>query len=98
MREYRADFAVYRNNPDLCYLDYAATTFMPDSVIDAWINFHQHYGISIGRGSNYLSAKANRIFEESSMKILDFFMLLKSISLFTQKMQLNQLIYWHLFW
>lgn len=85
MREYRADFAVYRNNPDLCYLDYAATTFMPDSVIDAWINFHQHYGISIGRGSNYLSAKANRIFEESSMKILDFFHATKKYQLIYTK-------------
>lgn len=73
MKEHRLDFAMYRNNSDLCYLDYAATTFMPDVVMEAWLNYHKYYGVAIGRSSNYLSFKANEIFEKSTKTILDFF-------------------------
>ena len=46
MIEKRNDFGVYRENKDLIYLDYAATTFMPDIVIDRWVQYQHEIGVT----------------------------------------------------
>lgn len=66
-------FSIYRNNPNLIYLDYAATTFMPDIVIDAWNEFQSNIGVTISRGNSFLSIKAQEIFHTSKEIIKDFF-------------------------
>lgn len=67
------NFSIYRNNPNLIYLDYAATTFMPDSVIEAWNEFQSNIGVTINRGSGFLSIKAQEIFNVSKKIIKEFF-------------------------
>ena len=67
------NFSIYRNNPNLVYLDYAATTFMPNSVIEAWSEFQSNIGVTINRGSSFLSAKAQEIFNISRDIIKEFF-------------------------
>ena len=47
----RKDFGVLRNNK-VSYFDYAATTFMPDRVINAWNNYQSNIGILFGKGNN----------------------------------------------
>ena len=42
------------------YFDYSATTFMSQNVIDEWIKVNTECGISIGRGSSFLSKKADK--------------------------------------
>lgn len=73
MRDCRSDFGIYRNNKELVYLDYAATTFMPDVVIDSWNEYHMNIGVTVNRGSGKLSSKANSIYEASKYKLLNFF-------------------------
>ena len=67
------NFSIYRNNPNLVYLDYAATTFMPNSVIEAWSEFQSNIGVTINRGRSFLSAKAQEIFNISRDIIKEFF-------------------------
>lgn len=64
---------MFRRNPELVYLDYAATTFMPDRVMEAWNEYQSNVGVSIGRGNHPLSIKAAEIFDSSGRTILDYF-------------------------
>jgi len=50
MKYRKIDFSVYRKNEHITYLDYAATTFMPDQVIDSWVDYQQTVGVGCNRG------------------------------------------------
>lgn len=56
----------------LCYLDNAATTHKPKSVIDALNNFYTSSNSNIHRGVHQLSEEATRLFEESRIKVRNF--------------------------
>ena len=66
-------FPIYRNNKDLIYLDYAATTFMPDSVIESLVYYHSNVGVGLYRGNGALSTRAEVFFENGKTSILEFF-------------------------
>lgn len=66
-------FPIYRNNKDLIYLDYAATTFMPDSVIESLVYYHSNVGVGLYRGNGALSTRAEVFFENGKKSILEFF-------------------------
>ena len=55
------------------YFDYAATTFMPECVMNAWIQYHTTIGVGVDRGKSHLSAAANKS-RESSLKKLESFL------------------------
>ena len=65
MIERRNDFGIYRTNEKLTYLDYAATTFMPDIVIESWENYQKKIGVACNRGDGPLSEKAQEIYDVS---------------------------------
>ena len=46
----RADFPMFRNNPDLVYFDNAATTLKPQCVIDAVVDFYTRHTSNVHRG------------------------------------------------
>ena len=73
MIDRKKDFGIYRTNENLIYLDYAATTFMPDIVIDSWVNYQQKIGVACNRGDGPLSYKAQEIYDISKKDILSFF-------------------------
>lgn len=73
MIERRNDFGVYRTNEKLTYLDYAATTFMPDIVLKSWINYQQRVSVTCNRGDGPLSEKAQEYYNTSKEEILSFF-------------------------
>ena len=57
-REIRGDFPIFRepvNGKTLVYLDNAATTQKPQSVIDAVVRFYTEECANIHRGVHYLS-------------------------------------------
>lgn len=54
VKEIRSDFPMFKNN-DAIYLDSAATTFKPQSVIDTVVNYYTHQSYNVGR-SDYLAA------------------------------------------
>ena len=73
MKNRRQDFGIFRNYRDIIYLDYAATTFMPDQVIKSWVDYQQCIGVSYNRGNGLLSDYAQMEYINSKLNILKFF-------------------------
>ncbi len=64
----RADFPILQetvNGKPLVYLDNAATTQKPQSVIDAIIDYYTHYNSNIHRGTHHLSNLATEAHEKA---------------------------------
>ena len=57
---------------DLVYLDNAATTQKPDSVIEAMSDFYQASNANVHRASHFLSASATRLFESARETVQQF--------------------------
>jgi cysteine desulfurase/selenocysteine lyase len=71
----RLDFPIFRNpvnGKPLIYLDNAATTQKPQSVIDALVRFYSEGCASIHRGTYSLSEAATQLFENSREKVRRF--------------------------
>ena len=73
MKDRKNDFSVFRKNENITYLDYAATTFMPDQVIMSWVDYHKNIGVSCNRGNGILSDYAQQEYINSKSNILTFF-------------------------
>lgn len=70
MTEYRYDFPMLRN--DIIYFDNGATTFKPDSVIDAIIDYYKNYSANAHRGDYTISYKVDVNYENARKKVADF--------------------------
>ncbi len=58
MNPWRAAFPIFRNHPDWIYLDSAATTHKPKSVIDAISDFYAHDYATVHRAAYRASLRA----------------------------------------
>ena len=72
MKIYKNDFPIFKNNPDLIYLDSAATTQKPQQVINATVEFYETYNANIHRGLYPLSEKATEKVEETRELVRKF--------------------------
>lgn len=68
----RNDFPVLRENPNLAYLDNAASTLKPDCVIQAVNQYYEKLGVNVHRGVYKLSYLATDAYEEARQKIASF--------------------------
>ena len=68
----KSDFPIFKNNPDLVYLDSAATSQKPGVVIDAIKNFYENYNSNVHRGIYKISEKATEAYEEVRKKVAKF--------------------------
>jgi len=71
----REDFPVLKetvHGKPLVYLDNAATTQKPKSVIDAIVHYYSSYNANIHRGIHTLAEKATAAFEETRKTVKDF--------------------------
>ena len=71
----RAQFPILNqqvNESQLVYLDNAATTQKPQSVIDAICHYYQTSNANVHRASHALSNKATSLFEQSRAKVQRF--------------------------
>jgi cysteine desulfurase/selenocysteine lyase len=71
----RKDFPILESiihGKPLCYLDNAATTQKPKSVIDSDVNYYTHLNANIHRGVHYLSEAATKAYEEARIKVQKF--------------------------
>ena len=69
----RSDFGVLRKNKDVAYLDCAATTLIPDIVVEAWVEYQKNIGVSIGRGLGILNDLAECEYNKSVKTLKNFF-------------------------
>ena len=71
----RRDFPILKehvNGNPLIYFDNAATTQKPKSVIDALLNYYDHYNANIHRGIHSLAEKATSAFEDTRNTVKQF--------------------------
>jgi cysteine desulfurase / selenocysteine lyase len=70
--QYKKDFPIFKNNKKLIYLDSAATSQKPQSVINAVNDFYTKYNSNIARGFYDLSKKAQELYEGTRKKVAMF--------------------------
>ncbi|MDE7095366.1 MAG: cysteine desulfurase [Anaeroplasmataceae bacterium] len=68
----RKDFPVLEENPELAYLDNAASTLKPNCVIEAVDKYYRELGVNVHRGVYKLSYLATDAYEEARGKVADF--------------------------
>ena len=68
----REDFPVLNDNPNLAYLDNAASTLKPKCVIDEVDNYYNKMGVNVHRGVYKLSYLATDAYEEARTKVAKF--------------------------
>ncbi len=69
---YKKDFPIFKNIPQLVYLDSAATSQKPQSVIDAIVEFYTNYNSNIHRGLYPIAENASAKVEEVREKVRGF--------------------------
>ena len=72
IKKIRSDFPVFRENPDLAYLDSAAMALKPDCVIKAVDDYYNKLGVNVHRGVYRLSYLATDKYEEARQTIAEF--------------------------
>ena len=72
----KADFPILgrtvRNSRPLIYLDSAATSQKPESVIEAESNFYRHHNAAVHRGAHLLAEEATDAYEGARAIVADF--------------------------
>ena len=68
----KKDFPIFSNNPDLIYLDNAATTQKPSSVIKAVSDYYATVNSNVHRGVYKISEEATEMYEGSRKKVSEF--------------------------
>lgn len=66
------DFPIFKNDPDLVYLDSTATSLKPQIVIDKLDEYYQKYSANVLRGIYKISEKATAEYEETRKVVADF--------------------------
>lgn len=70
---YKTHFPMLVKNPNLVYLDNAATTQKPEFLMTAYQDFYENSNANIHRGNHTLGSKATQLFEEAKKEISCFF-------------------------
>ncbi len=65
-------FPVLENNPNLTYLDSAASSLKPKCVIDKVNDYYQRLGVNVHRGVYQLSYEATDMYEDARHKVAKF--------------------------
>ena len=68
----REQFEIYKNNPDLVYLDTCATSLKPKCVLDKMEEYYTKYGVNIHRGVYNLSYVASNEYDKAREKVANF--------------------------
>jgi len=68
----KENFPIFANNPGLVYLDNAATTQKPQSVINSIVEYYSKFNANVHRGLYPLSDKSTQLYEEARQIVADF--------------------------
>jgi cysteine desulfurase/selenocysteine lyase len=68
----RNDFPIFKSQKDFVYLDSAATSLKPQTVIDAVNEYNSSYSANVFRGLYPISEKATTAFEDARKKVATF--------------------------
>ena len=68
----QSDFPVFKNNPELAYLDSSATQLKPQVVIDKLVEYYSEYPSNIHRGIYKIAERASEEYEKSRDVVAEF--------------------------
>ena len=68
----RKSFPVFTQDPSLVYLDNAATSQKPQSVIDRLVQYYTFENANIHRGNYPLSNRASKLYEDSKQTVCNW--------------------------
>lgn len=68
----KTDFSIFKSQPDLIYLDGAASAQKPDIVLSAMQDFYMTTYANVHRGAYELSERATLLYEEARQTVADF--------------------------
>jgi cysteine desulfurase/selenocysteine lyase len=71
-RRLRREFPIFANNPDLVFLDSAASAQKPRSVIDGTAEYYRTDYANVHRGVYRLSARSTELYEQARDKVRHF--------------------------
>ena len=69
---YRKDFFIYKDKPNLIYLDSAASALKVQDGILAQENYYNNYGVNVHRGSYKLTYEATSMYEDARKRVARF--------------------------
>ena len=72
MNPWKDQFPIFQSQPGMVYLDSAATTLKPQSVIDKITSYYRDYSSNIHRGLYPIAEKASAEYETSRQTIANF--------------------------
>lgn len=72
VKNIKQDFAIFKNSPELIYLDSAATSLKPDVVVQAMTEYYQKYPFAINRGSYKQSLLPTQKYKETKELLAQF--------------------------
>ncbi len=72
INEIKQDFSMFRNYPELIYLDSGATSLTPDCVVDSMSDYYKNNRSSVHRGLYKLAMKASSDYEGAREKVAKF--------------------------
>lgn len=72
IKEIRKNFPVLNDNPNLSYLDSAASSLKPKCVIDKIDYYYNKLGVNVHRGVYNLSYEATDLYEEARNNVANF--------------------------
>ena len=72
MEDFRKEFPVLVNNPNIAYLDSAASSLKLQCVIDKMNYYYEKLGVNVHRGVYELSYEATDLYEEARQIVADY--------------------------
>lgn len=72
IKKIKQDFPIFKNIPNLVYLDSSSTSLKPQVVIDKIVEYYEKYGANVARGLYPISEKATEEYEETRQIVADF--------------------------
>lgn len=72
-KQIREQFTLLKNRPDYMYLDSAASSLTPDSILVAMNEYYEQYRANIHRGVYADSEKASTVYEKVRKQTAEFF-------------------------
>lgn len=72
MNKYRKDFNIYKDKPNVIYLDSAASALKVQDAIIAQEEYYTKYGVNVHRGSYKLTHEATSMYEGARNKVAKF--------------------------
>ena len=72
VKKVRENFIIYQKQPQLCYLDSAASSLKVKTVVDQINKYYHTLGVNVHRGAYDLAYEATRLYEDARVTVKDF--------------------------